>query len=325
MDSPLVSICCITYNHEPYIRQCIEGFLMQKTTFQFEVLIHDDASTDNTANIIREYEAKYPDIIKPIYQTENQYSKGVKISSTYNYPRAKGKYIAICEGDDYWIDALKLQKQIDILEKNKEYGLSHTAVQCYEENNKKYYEKSIERLNITKDSNIDLKERILSGDYIIRPLTVVLHKKILLDVIEKDKFLFNSSLFLMGDTPTWVELANISKVHYINDTTGVYRIYNGSASHQSNLKKVLRFNLSMTELRMYFVDKYDLSSTYTKRVHKTYNKILLRYLFFAPEYDYYFPLTTGTLIEKLTLMLLRLSPVRNVIKNIFIIAHKVKS
>ena len=99
---PLVSICCITYNHAPYIRQCLDGFMMQQTNFTFEVLIHDDASTDGTADIIREYESKYPDIIKPIYQTENQYSKGVKVSATFNFPRAKGKYIAMCEGDDYW-------------------------------------------------------------------------------------------------------------------------------------------------------------------------------------------------------------------------------
>ena len=86
---------------------------MQKTDFPFEILIHDDASTDGTADIIREYEAKYPDIIKPIYQTENQYSKGIKVSQVYQFPRAKGKYIALCEGDDYWTDPYKLQKQVD--------------------------------------------------------------------------------------------------------------------------------------------------------------------------------------------------------------------
>ena len=80
MTEPLVSICCLCYNHEPYIRECLEGFMMQKTNFAFEVLIHDDASTDKSAEIIREYEAKYPDIIKPIYQTENQYSKGVGVT-----------------------------------------------------------------------------------------------------------------------------------------------------------------------------------------------------------------------------------------------------
>ena len=125
-DKVLVSICCLAYNHEKYIRQCLEGFVMQKTNFGIEVLVHDDASLDNTANIIREYEAKYPEIIKPIYQTENQYSKGVGVTSTFNFPRAKGKYIAICEGDDYWTDPFKLQKQVDFLERNENYSMCFT-------------------------------------------------------------------------------------------------------------------------------------------------------------------------------------------------------
>lgn len=97
----LVSISCITYNHAPYIRDCIEGFLMQKTNFLFEILIHDDASIDGTTEIIREYELKYPDIIKPLYETENQWIKGRKGSKIFNYPRAKGRYIVLSEGDDY--------------------------------------------------------------------------------------------------------------------------------------------------------------------------------------------------------------------------------
>lgn len=117
-----VSICCLSYNHEKFINECLNGFVMQQTSFNFEVLIHDDASTDDTANIIREYVEKYPLIFKPIFQTENQYSKGGGISAKYNYPRAKGKYIALCEGDDYWIDPLKLQKQVDFLETNKDYS-----------------------------------------------------------------------------------------------------------------------------------------------------------------------------------------------------------
>lgn len=117
----LLSIICNAYNHEKYIEKTLEGFLMQKAKFHFEVLIHDDASTDSTATIIKKYEQKYPDIIKPIYQIENQYSKHIPITSTYQYPRAKGKYLAFCEGDDYWIDENKLQKQIDFLEHNPSY------------------------------------------------------------------------------------------------------------------------------------------------------------------------------------------------------------
>ena len=115
-----VSILCTTYNHEKYIRHTLESFLMQKTNFKYEILIHDDASTDNTAAIIKEYEEKYPEVIQPIYQKENQYSRGISISSTYLYPKAKGEYIAFCEGDDYWIDENKLQIQVDWLDKHPE-------------------------------------------------------------------------------------------------------------------------------------------------------------------------------------------------------------
>lgn len=113
----MVSICCITYNQEAYVRQALEGFVSQKTSFFYEVLIHDDASTDHTADIIREYALRYPDQIKPILQAENQYAKGLtNVSGTYNFPRARGRYIAMCEGDDYWTDPHKLQKQVDFLE-----------------------------------------------------------------------------------------------------------------------------------------------------------------------------------------------------------------
>lgn len=130
---PLVSISCITFNHVDYIRVAIEGFLMQQTTFPVEILIHDDASTDGTADIIKEYESLYPHIIKPIYQVENQYSKGIKISITYNYPRARGKYIALCEGDDYWTDPMKLQKQIELLRSYPDAIMSVAQSDVYEQ------------------------------------------------------------------------------------------------------------------------------------------------------------------------------------------------
>lgn len=115
----LVAIKCLVFNHEPYLRDCLEGFAMQQTDFQFVAIVHDDASTDHSADIIREYAAKYPDIILPIYETENQYSKqdgslGRIMNAAIDATGAK--YIALCEGDDYWTDPHKLQKQVDILE-----------------------------------------------------------------------------------------------------------------------------------------------------------------------------------------------------------------
>ena len=113
----MVSICCITYNQEAYIRDALDGFLKQKTKFKWELLIHDDASTDRTAEIIREYAERYPDRIFPILQTQNQYSQGLtNISGTFNFPRARGKYIAMCEGDDYWTDETKLERQVEFME-----------------------------------------------------------------------------------------------------------------------------------------------------------------------------------------------------------------
>ncbi len=121
---PIVSISCITYNHGRYLRQALDSFLMQQTSFPFEILIHDDCSTDDTIDIIREYTDRYPDIIKPLYEAENQYSKGISnISGVFNFPRAEGRYIAMCEGDDYWTDASKLQTQFDCMEAHPEYAL----------------------------------------------------------------------------------------------------------------------------------------------------------------------------------------------------------
>lgn len=117
----MVSILCLTYNHKGFIRDAIDGFLMQKTGFEFEILVHDDASTDGTADIIREYARKYPDIIKPYFQTENQFSKAGEYPYMFIYRLARGKYIATCDGDDYWTDPTKLQKQFDFLEANPEY------------------------------------------------------------------------------------------------------------------------------------------------------------------------------------------------------------
>ena len=124
-----VSVICNAFNHGRYIRDALNGFVMQKTDFKFEVLVHDDASTDNTADIIREFEEKYPDIIKPIYQTENQYSKGVDIPKTFLHPLVRGRYVALCEGDDYWTDPHKLEKQVAVLEAHPEADIcAHRAL-----------------------------------------------------------------------------------------------------------------------------------------------------------------------------------------------------
>ena len=119
----MVSIRCITYNHEPYIRQCLEGIVIQQTNFRFEAIVHDDASTDGTASIIKEYAEKYPEIIKPIFETENKWSKRDGSLQRIMNEACQGKYMAICEGDDYWIDPCKLQRQIEFLETHPNFSM----------------------------------------------------------------------------------------------------------------------------------------------------------------------------------------------------------
>ena len=115
-----VSVVCLAYNHAKYIRDALEGFVSQKTSFPFEVIVHDDASTDGTDLIIKEFQSRYPEIIKPVFQKENQYSQGVSIAQAFLYPLVHGEYVALCEGDDYWTDPLKLQKQVEALESHPE-------------------------------------------------------------------------------------------------------------------------------------------------------------------------------------------------------------
>jgi glycosyltransferase involved in cell wall biosynthesis len=156
---PLVTTRTITYMHEPFIRECIEGILMQKTTFPVEVLIHDDASTDKTAEIVREYQAKHPCLIKAICQKENQYSKPGKGTMREDIKKlVRGKYIALCEGDDYWTDPLKLQKQVEFLEGNEEY------VMCYHYNQQRKGDRVLPLLIPSKGRDFSADELVATPD-----------------------------------------------------------------------------------------------------------------------------------------------------------------
>jgi glycosyltransferase involved in cell wall biosynthesis len=125
---PMVSVVCIAYNHEKFIRAALDSFLAQKTSFAVEVLVHDDASTDRTAEIIRSYEAEYPHVIRPKYQVENQFSRTGFEFSHRELERSRGRYIALCEGDDYWADPSKLQRQVEFLESNPEFSFAFHRV-----------------------------------------------------------------------------------------------------------------------------------------------------------------------------------------------------
>lgn len=223
-DNIIVSICCITYNHAPYIRQCLDGFIMQKTTFPIEILIHDDASTDGTEEIIREYEVKYPHIIKPLYEVENQWVKGRRGSATFNFPRARGKYIALCEGDDYWTDPLKLQKQVEFLEENLDYSA------CTHSN---YISK--EGVLTKSSSRIRTKSLILEDLVWDIPFQTasLLFRKNALELPD----IFTDSL---TDTTLFMLLAESGKIFFMPETMSVYRMHDNGVwaplNHRSKIK-----------------------------------------------------------------------------------------
>ncbi len=211
--SILVSICCITYNHEKYIREALDSFLMQKTNFEYEILVHDDASTDNTAKIIREYESKYPNLIKPIYQTKNQYSQGVAINASYVWPRAQGKYIALCEGDDYWTDPYKLQKQIDVLEDDATLSLCIHATRVMQADGKSTV--SIIRPN-TGNIRFQCEDMILGGSF-FHTSSVVYPKRFTENL---PSWFFEAP---EGHTALPLILAIYGDVYYIDEVMSVYR------------------------------------------------------------------------------------------------------
>ncbi len=210
-DTPVVSICCITYNHELYIEDALEGFLIQETDFPFEILIHDDASTDRTADIIIEYSNRYPKIFKLILQKENQFSKNIR-PTPIAIANARGKYIAFCEGDDYWNNSRKIQKQVNLLEQDLSASL------CFHK---------VDKL-IMKNNSIsefpEVEVAICRAEDIIRdniiPTCSVLARK---TTVQETPEWFNK--IIMNDWPRWVMACQNGYALMINKKMGVYRVH----------------------------------------------------------------------------------------------------
>lgn len=233
---PLISIVCVTYNHEPYIGDAINGFLMQETNFPFEVIVHDDASTDNTVDIINDYAKKFPKIIRPILQEENQYSKGRRcgaIAQSY----ARGDYVALCEGDDYWIDKRKLQIQIDEMQKHLECNISfHSAI-------KKENVKNSSDTIFCKRSDgkkvIDISRIIRCGGSFMPTASIVLRRNVV-DRFVKDK----EGFFYSNLTGYFVQIFGTEPngALYIDRPMSVYRsLVEGSWT--SRVRKDQKFNI----------------------------------------------------------------------------------
>lgn len=222
--APLLAIRCLTYNQEHYIRQCLEGFIIQKTTFPFIAIVHDDASTDKTAEIIEEYALKYPDIIKPILEKENQYSKhdGSLGRILNNAIPESVKYIAMCEGDDYWTDPLKLQIQVDFLENNPEHTLCfHNAKVIYESEELEQQQRLRFNNTFSNIENRDYSGIEIYENWIIPTASVVFKKEILNSDIYKTAT--KRGRFRYGDIILFLSCCHYGKIRGFKEIMSVYR------------------------------------------------------------------------------------------------------
>ena len=256
---PLVSICCITYNHAPYIRECLDGFMMQKTNFPIEIIINDDASTDGTTEIIKEYEARYPDIIKPIYQIENQYSKGVRgMYANFCFPRAQGKYIALCEGDDYWTDPLKLQKQVDFLEANPEYVMCSHRFKQYMQQEGKYKD---DWYGDISDGIVYDLDTLIHGGWYHHPLTVMFRSD-KLDLKGYSRYLYSMDVVL------FFHLLKKGKGNMMPDKMAVYRIHSGGVwtgiDWNNKLKNEFKARIGLSEVEKSYEAAFFLRHQFAK-------------------------------------------------------------
>jgi glycosyltransferase involved in cell wall biosynthesis len=252
---PTISVFNWTYNHKEFIRESIDSILMQKTTFKVEIIIHDDASNDGTAEIIREYEKQFPKLFFNVLHEENQYSQGKNVMlSLFEKPR--GKYVALAHGDDYWTDPNKLQKQVDFLEANEEYVLCFHAAKI---------------LNVDGSLNED------------NILIVPIHHETLLDLAKRTNYIRTLSVVYknitqdyptefydlpLGDYPLYVYLSQFGKIKYFEEQMAVYRFDVGFWSNKDSYFKYLNTVICYAMLYEYFYnnEKLDIANIFADKI-----------------------------------------------------------
>ncbi|HNZ98453.1 glycosyltransferase [Ruminococcus sp.] len=267
-DTPVVSIRCTVYNHTDYVEKTLDGFLMQITDFPFEIVVHDDASTDGSADIIRKYVEKYPSLFKPILQTENQHSKGRGRVGEIVMPYLTGKYTAFCEGDDYWTDEHKLQKQVDYMESHPECGLCSTDFDIYHQDEGNTEKSVLKNRSDKYRSDYDLEKWIIKPGY-TGPMTWLFRREVFAKCFEEA-----TKMKSPDGTFVWFAyaLANSNVYCLKEDTTAVYRILAESAAHTNNIEKSYSRVKALYKTRLELAKKYGLSEDAVKAINDSFYK-----------------------------------------------------
>lgn len=271
---PLVVIWCTTYNHEPYIKDALNGFIMQQTNFPFIAIIHDDCSTDNTTTILREYAEKYPDIIKPIFETENQYSKKdgtIDRIMEKSIKESGAKYTALCEGDDYWIDPLKLQKQVNFLESHPDYGMVYSDFDKLYQSSGKIVKSVFSKLkNRIKRKYNSVEDFILEKGYVAPPSW--LFKT---ELYEPDPFKSCDGTYVL-----FTHFLAKTNVHVFKESMVVYRILKESASHSSDLRVIDHRIKNLLNTQLKLCDLYGCSEQFRLKCIQQHYRDFLSYFIF---------------------------------------------
>lgn len=255
-DRPFVFVRCLTYNHEKYIEDALKGFVMQKTDFPFLAVVIDDCSTDGTADIVRRYEAQYPDIIKGIYLPHNFRSRGEDKRPYYQEYVDKATYWAECEGDDYWTDPYKLQKQVDFMETNPECGLCYTDYNRLEDATQTLTESMFEHKKQYRP--ISYEQHLLKPGY-LAPMTWLYRCKL-------TNLLSKANIYTDGTYAYMLEFLYNSKVAYIPQVTAVYRSHAGSASSPIGDKALFRYTIGVFRTQIHYTQKYSCSEELKHKV-----------------------------------------------------------
>lgn len=249
---PLVVISCTAYNHEKFLRDALDGFVMQETDFPYVAVVHEDASTDGTAAIIREYAEKYPDLILPIYEEENQYGKTLSRVMRTARNVTGAKYVALCEGDDYWTDPRKLQKQIDFLQSHPDHSMCfHNAIEHWEDGSRP------DHLFAELEPR-DYDYREMGAGWRVPTASAVVRKEIY------DSDLFRRAKqckdFIYGDILVWLTAVEFGKIYCTGEVMSVYRRHIGGATFIDTPGRAKQIIRHCQALPVIFGKKYKFSA-----------------------------------------------------------------
>jgi len=238
----LVSVIVITYNQEQTLSKTLDSILEQRTNFNFQIVISDDCSRDNTQSIINDYKKKFSN---KIIVNNNSENLGIIRNYYKAYSLCNGKYISNCAGDDWWSDVFKLQKQVDVLEKHSDVGLVYSNYLEFHENSGKYRK-------VLLPTQVDFFSIILNNS--IAALTVCYKKELIDDYITEIDPL--SRDWMMEDLPMWLWISQKSKIHILNDITSIYRVSDKSITQESDLEKRVNFQENVSKIRLFFIHKF---------------------------------------------------------------------